>query len=403
VADGNTSRARRVLRRLLGVLIALAVLAVVLLGAGGWYYSGEIHAGALAVEPGPRGVVPDTVVESVSGTEVVLRRTGERVDDDPLLRPDTYGLVWEGGAAVLTGSPEVRDDGTVERDLEVVDGEAPQPGTRADLRGEVWTDPTAAYGAAYDEVDVPCEGGTCPAWLVPGDAATWVVAVHGKGAARTELLRGVGPAVDAGLPALFITYRNDPEAPADPSGRYGQGATEWRDLEAAVRVALDRGAEDVVLYGASMGGSIVASFLERSDLAGVVRGLVLDAPMLDLAATVEHGAERRDLPVIGGVPGVLTDTARWIAAVRYDVDWEAVDHLPADWLEVPALVFHGTEDGLVPVSTTDEFAADRPDLVTAVRVAGAGHVRAWNTDPEAYEQRVTSFLTCLDAGAGTRC
>jgi uncharacterized protein len=403
VADGSTSRGRRVLRRLLGVLIALAVLAVVLLGAGGWYYSGEIHAGALAVAPGPRGVVPDTVVESVSGTEVVLRRTGERVDDDPLLRPDTYGLVWEGGAAVLSGSPEVRDDGTVERDLEVVDGEAPRPGTRADLRGEVWTDPTAAYGAAYDEVDVPCDGGTCPAWLVPGDAATWVVAVHGKGAARTELLRGVGPTVDAGLPALFITYRNDPEAPADPTGRYGQGATEWRDLEAAVRVALDRGAEDVVLYGASMGGSIVASFLERSDLAGVVRGLVLDAPMLDLAATIEHGAAQRDLPVIGGVPDVVTATARWIAAIRYDVDWDAVDHLPAHWLEVPALVFHGTEDGLVPVATTDEFAADRPDLVTAVRVPGAGHVRAWNTDPAAYEQRVAAFLTCLDAGSRTPC
>jgi fermentation-respiration switch protein FrsA (DUF1100 family) len=70
---------------------------------------------------------------------------------------------------------------------------------------------------------------------------------------------------------------------------------------------------------------------------------------------------------------------------------------------VPALVFHGTEDGLVPVSTTDELAADRPDLVTAVRVAGAGHVRAWNTDPAAYEERVAAFLTCLDAGSGTRC
>jgi uncharacterized protein len=402
VSESARPRGRRP-RRLLGALAVVALLAVVLLGGGGWYYSGEIHAGALAVAPGPRGVVPDTVVESVSGTEVVLRRTGERVDDDPLLRPDTYGLVWEGGAAVLSGSPEVRDDGTVERDLEVVDGEAPQPGTRADLRGEVWTDPTAAYGAAYDEVDVPCDGGTCPAWLVPGDGATWVVAVHGKGAARTELLRGVGPAVDAGLPALFITYRNDPEAPADPSGRYGQGATEWRDLEAAVRVALDRGAEDVVLYGASMGGSIVASFLERSDLAGVVRGLVLDAPMLDLAATIEHGAAQRDLPVIGGVPDVVTATARWIAAVRYDVDWDAVDHLPADWLEVPALVFHGTEDGLVPVATTDELEADRPDLVATVRVAGAGHVRAWNTDPAAYEQRVAAFLTCVDAGARSRC
>ena len=403
VADGSAPRRRRGPRRLLRALAVLAVVAGVLFGAAGWYYSGEIHEGALEVAPGSRAVVPDTVVESVSDGSVVLRRTGETVEDDPLLRPDTYGLVWAGGAAVLSGRPAVRDDGSVERALEVVDGDPPRAGTPTDLRGEVWTDPRAAYGTSYDEVDVPCDGGACPAWLVPGDSSTWVVAVHGKGASRTEPLRGLGPAVDAGLPALVITYRNDPEAPADPSGRYGQGATEWRDLEAAVRLALDRGAEDVVLYGISMGGSIVASFLERSALADVVRGVVLDAPMLDLAATVDHGAAQRDLPLVGGVPAVLTDTARWIAAMRYDLDWDAVDHLPAGWLEVPALVFHGTEDDRVPVSSTDELAADRPDLVTAVRVEGAGHVRAWNADPGAYEERVAGFLRCLGSDQRGPC
>ena len=36
-------------------------------------------------------------------------------------------------------------------------------------------------------------------------------------------------------------------------------------------------------------------------------------------------------------------------------------------------------------------------LVTAVRVDGAGHVRAWNTDPAAYERRVAEFLECATA------
>jgi hypothetical protein len=123
--------------------------------------------------------------------------------------------------------------------------------------------------------------------------------------------------------------------------------------------------------------------------------------MLDLAATVEHGAAQRDLPVVGGVPDVLTGTAQWIAGWRYDLDWAAVDHLPADWLEVPALVFHGTDDDLVPISTTDALAADRPDLVTAVRVPGAGHVRAWNADPAGYERQVADLIAC--AGTGGPC
>ena len=355
MVDGSTPR--RWLRRLFVALTALGVLAAVVLGGAGWYYAGEIHEGALRVAPGARGVVPDTVVESVAGGQVVLRRTGEPGGDDPLLGDGTYGLVWDGGAAVVSGPPEPRDDGAVARRIQLVDGPPPEPGTATDLRGDV----------------------------------------------RTEPLRALGPAVEAGLPALFITYRNDPEAPADPSGRYGQGATEWRDLEAAVRFALDQGAADVVLYGASMGGAVVAAFLERSDLADAVSGVVLDAPVLDLAATVEHGAAQRDLPLVGGVPGVLTGTARWIAGWRYDLDWDAVDHLPADWLEVPALVFHGTDDELVPVSTTDELAADRPELVTAVRVADGGHVRVWNADPAGYERRVAAFLDCLAGGAGQRC
>jgi pimeloyl-ACP methyl ester carboxylesterase len=370
------------------------VLVVVLFGGAGWYYAGEIYAGALEADRSPDTTRNDTVVESVDGGKVVLRRTDEVSGDDPLRSGDTDGLVWDGGAGVVSGPADVRNDGSVVRALDVVDGAPPARGTAADLRGDVWTDPRAAHGVDYEDVDVRCDGGTCPAWFVPGEASTWMVFVHGKGGSRTEGLRALGPAVDAGMPSLLITYRNDPEAPADPSGRYGYGDTEWQDLEAAVRYAVDSGAREVVLYGASMGGGIVASFLDRSPVAGAVSGIVLDAPMLDLEATVELGAARRDLPVVGGVPDVLTQTAEWIAGWRYDLDWAAVDHLPADWLDVPALVFHGTDDDVVPVSISDELAAGRPDLVTEVRVDGAEHVRAWNVDPAAYEQQVARFLEC---------
>jgi pimeloyl-ACP methyl ester carboxylesterase len=384
-------------RRSTVAVLVLLVLVVALLGGAGWYYAGEIHAGALAVDRTPPETVDDTVVEAVDGDRAVLRRTGEAGEDDPLRRPETFGLVWDGGAGVVSGPPEPRDDGSVVRSLEVIDGGVPAAGTPADLRGDVWTDPRMAHGVTFEDVDIPCLDGACPAWFVPGEGPTWMVFVHGKGGSRTEGLRALGPAVDAGLPSLLISYRNDEGAPADPSGEYRYGDTEWRDLEAAVEYAVDGGAEHVVLFGASMGGGIVAAFLERSDRADVVAGIVLDAPMLDLDATVDHGAAQRELPVVGALPDGLTSVAEWIAGRRFDLDWAAVDHLPGDWLEVPALVFHGTDDDLVPISITDEFAAGRPDLVQAVRVEDAGHVRSWNVDPRGYERRESAFLACVSA------
>jgi len=225
-----------------------------------------------------------------------------------------------------------------------------------------------------------------------------------EAARRLEPLRALGPAISLGLPSLVIGYRNDAGAPADPSGQYGYGATEWQDLAAAVDYAVGHGAESVVLFGSSMGGGIVAAFLERSESARLVRGVVLDSPMLDLRATVEHGAAQRELPVLGTeIPGVLTATAEWIAGRRYDLDWDAVDYLPGDWLTVPALVFHGTADDVVPIATTDALRRAHPALVEEVRVDGATHVASWNADPGVYEEREAAFLGCVARTAVTSC
>ena len=202
--------------------------------------------------------------------------------------------------------------------------------------------------------------------------------------------------MDAGYPALLITYRNHPDAPADPSGRLQYGLTEWKDLEAAVDFALTEGAEDVVLVGYSMGGGIVISFLYESPLADRVRGVVLDAPMLDFGAAVDLGAENRSLPGGLPIPDTLTATAKWMAGLRYDVEWGNLDYLDrAEELGVPILLFHGVEDDIVPVETSNELARQRPDLVTYQRVEEARHLESWNLDPARYESSLTEFLAGL--------
>lgn len=173
--------------------------------------------------------------------------------------------------------------------------------------------------------------------------------------------------------------------------RYGQ--TEWEDLAAAVQYALSHGAHSVVLVGYSMGGGIAASFLERSPLAARVAGVILDSPMLDFSRTVDLGASRQRLPLVGlPLPQSLTAVAKWIAGWRYGVAWGSLDYLHgAAKLQAPILLFHGTADTRVPVATSDQLTRTARG-VTYVRVAGADHLDCWNLEPAGYDRAVQAFV-----------
>jgi hypothetical protein len=72
---------------------------------------------------------------------------------------------------------------------------------------------------------------------------------------------------------------------------------------------------------------VAISFLYESKLAAEVRGVILDAPGVDLGAIVDHGARGRTLPLLGlPVPAPLTATAKAVAGVRYALDWRRLDY-----------------------------------------------------------------------------
>ena len=142
-----------------------------------------------------------------------------------------------------------------------------------------------------------------------------------------------------------------------------------------------------------MGGAIVVSFLERSPLAARVAGAILDSPMLDFSRSVDLGASRQTLPLVGlPLPQSLTDVAKWIASWRYGVEWGSLDYLDgAAKLQTPILLFHGTADTRVPIATSDQLARVAAD-VTYVRVRDADHLDSWNLDPARYDRTVRAFV-----------
>jgi pimeloyl-ACP methyl ester carboxylesterase len=305
-----------------------------------------------------------------------------------------WGIRWPAGYGRTTEIIDESDD-RVTRSFEIVTGPRPVVGEKVEFDSKaVPDDPSVVVGVAPQVVDVPGPLGGHESWFFPGDRDTWVLLLHGNTPNRLDMAKLLPSLLDQGYPALLVSLRNDPGAPPDPSGMLRYGATEWEDLEAAVRYATDHGAADVVLVGPSMGGGVAMSFLERSSARDAVRAVVLDAPMLDFGRTVDFQASQESLPVVGlPLPATLTATAKWMATLRFDVDWAELDYLRStDDLQTPILVFHGTDDDDIPMATSRDLADLRPDLVTLVEVPGAGHLSTWNVDPTAYEQQLLSFL-----------
>jgi alpha-beta hydrolase superfamily lysophospholipase len=379
--------------------VVVVLVLVLVFFAGGWFYSGEIRAGALDSKtpvPTPLG----TGVLAVGDGSITLAR--DPGSPRELTLPGTWGLRWAAGygrlGAVLAQGPD-----RVERAFTRLEGIPPRAGEEAAVEGYAFpADPALAAGRPAREVSYPSPLGPAPAWRVEGRRDTWVILVHGYNAARTETLRTLATVSRQGFPALAITYRNDPGAPRSPDGLRHWGATEWRDLEAATRYALDQGAGGVVLAGFSMGGAVVTSFLLESQLAHRVRGVLLDSPALDLGEVIDHGAADRDLPVLGTpVPPALTVVAKGIAGLRYDLDWAGLDYLDrAGRLATPVLVFQQSGDPTVPVTISEDLATARSDLVTFERFAGDGHVQSWNMDRARYERAVRAFLERVAPAGG---
>jgi pimeloyl-ACP methyl ester carboxylesterase len=361
--------------------VSLAVGVVAVLGlavavAITWYFSSVV----LGPKHDERNV--DTNVEAVQAEQITLARS-EEAD-----RPGVYGLEWPGGHAIV-GRILHRDEDTVTRRLLQVQGDL-DPGVDAGLESNVYAGNPGTRGLAFASVEVQGELGPMPAWVVPSKPSRlgdWAIVVHGINGTPQEGVRLLPVLRRAGLTSMLITYRDDLGAPESPDGLHHLGMTEWKDLEAAARYALDHGARRLVLIGYSMGGSIIARFVERSPLARDAAALILDAPALDWRRILEFNSTRT------GFPAVAANPLEWMIGARIDADWDDLDAIEhAGAFRLPILLFHGRDDEVVPIATSDEFAEELPQWVTYYRVPDAGHTQSWNVDPPLYEARVRRFL-----------
>jgi pimeloyl-ACP methyl ester carboxylesterase len=370
---------RRTWRR---ILVASLVVVLLMLGGTigvGYYFSG----GLLTVD---NSVSYPVTVKAINGNEVTLSR------DEETQRPVVLGLAWDGGSAILSKSVRVNGEDVVRNVTRIVSGSL-RAGMSATIDSRVFGQDPTSRELSFDEVFVRGELGDMPAWYVPPTAAavssTWVIAIHGRAASRTETLRILPAIAAAGMPALAISYRNDVGTPGSPDGYYHLGDTEWRDVVAAIDYARAHGATGVVLYGWSMGGGLTLTALRRMPPTDVafVEAVVLDSASIDWTTILDFQGGKR------GLPGFVTWTAERIIEWRAGLALADVDQRPyAPHIKMPMLVFIDQDDQTVPTGPAIEFARSRPDLVTLVTTAGGGHTASWNVDPQRYESTVSTFL-----------
>ncbi|MFJ6698453.1 alpha/beta hydrolase [Streptomyces sp. NPDC091272] len=374
---------------------ATAAAVTTLIGIGAATVAAARYAGDAALRTSPGRPLPGdpwVTVHSASPGQVTLTR------DLATLRPGTYGLegTGPGGGAVhavvgpvLDAVPHEAD--TVVRRLERISHGSLEPGAKVWLTPQVHTgDPRGALGIAYENVEVTGELGALPAWYVPGTRTTWVIAVHGLGGTREHPLNVLELLHRYRLPVLGLGYRGDPGAPRSPDGLGHLGDSEWRDLDAAIRHAVRHGAERIVLYGWSTGATMALHVATSSALRHLVRGIVLDSPVLDREATVRALAVARRTPA-----ALLPLAVRAVQGATGPYGDPLRDAAAPNGLRVPALIVHGPDDTVAPWGPSRALAAARPDLVTLHTVPDAPHAAMWNADPAAYEEVLRRFLTPL--------
>lgn len=375
---------------------ALAALAVTSSAAAAFLALVSTVSRKVVVPPRKRPTNAHIVAVDKPGRTVTLRADAETVV------PGRYGL-WVDGSEpyVKIGEIVARSERTVTREVLSSNLARVPSEVAAGVSGWFYRHPRE-LGVEYEYVSIATPLGAAPAWVVPSDRGVgddWVIQIHGHGSQRAEGLRAVPVFAKAGYTSLLVSYRNDGEGPRSADGRYGLGSTEWRDVESAIDLAVERGARRIVLMGWSMGGAIALQTVLRSDRAPLIAGVVLDSPVVDWHRVLAFQASASRIPGLlrdAALLAIAHDWGRRLTGLESPVDLDSLDVVSsADDLTHRVLILHSDDDGFVPADGSRALAEARPDIVSLRSFDTARHARIWNYDEAGWNGAIADWLDAL--------
>jgi pimeloyl-ACP methyl ester carboxylesterase len=255
------------------------------------------------------------------------------------------------------------------------------------------SDPMQAKQLAYSEFVIPASGGipAVSGWYIPATAggSRTIVFSHGYGTNREEPWV---PMYDLAETMHLLEYNiilfDYGYASAEDRAPATGGVTESRQLVKVIEYAKETGADEIIVWGFSMGAGTA---LQAAFLTDDIAAMILDSTFIADAGTL--ALNLAEFSPVDGFPSpslVAAFFPLWSGTRLASIP---SDRIKSTSYDMPILLIHGTNDAKAPASIAETIAANqRHPLSSAWIVPGGQHEMMFRTHTEEYMQRVTAFL-----------
>ena len=241
---------------------------------------------------------------------------------------------------------------------------------------------------SFEDISIQVgDGHTLSGWYIPAEASDKaVIFIHGHGADRHEGMRWFKAVHQAGFNILAFDLRNQGKSAKSFST---MGYFEKRDVIRALDyLQQQKQIESIGIFGTSMGAA--TSIMGMVDDSRIAAG-VFEAGWANLDDLYSEIIEQHM-----GLPSFpLLPLTTWMLEQRTGMEMAKLnpEDMLADIAPRPVFIIHCSGDNLIGLSHGERnyAAANKPKEFW--KSPCQMHARAWQSDPEYIEQRVTNYFT----------
>ena len=241
---------------------------------------------------------------------------------------------------------------------------------------------------SFEDISIQVgDGHTLSGWYIPAEASDKaVIFIHGHGADRHEGMRWFKAVHQAGFNILAFDLRNQGKSTKSFST---MGYFEKRDVIRALDyLQQQKQIESIGIFGTSMGAA--TSIMAMVDDSRIAAG-VFEAGWANLDDLYSEIIEQHM-----GLPSYpLLPLTTWMLEQRTGMEMAKLnpEDMLADIAPRPVFIIHCSGDNLIGFSHGERNYAAAKKPKEFWKSPCQMHARAWQSDPEYIEQRVTNYFT----------